>query len=372
MANRRVLVFGPAYLDRVLRVDRPLVDPALAPASPIDQSVDGLGKFGSATTLDLVDPQGATITIELPGDWPGPTGRVDLKQPIPGGLRSRRFVRGLEWRDDVGGMGSGFAAALGGTLHCALGPTSDPTSEMVSARLAQCGIPHQAYRIAGQSADWTLLVTSAEHGDKLAVGFRGCHEALSIDSIAPRASEPCDVCVVAALPNRLAAGLLAASSARTRLFAPTMRSMRDREHHLARFAAAIDILSCNRHEWDALEDRERVVWLVSILIVTNGARGSTVRFTTPTGDPRELAIAAFPRDRPPRDTNRAGEAFASTVVSALIDSNWDARSGVVEESLIRSAAERASVAAALELDRLDFGFPSRDEIDRALHAGRVV
>jgi ribokinase len=44
---------------------------------------------------------------------------------------------------------------------------------------------------------------------------------------------------------------------------------------------------------------------------------------------------------------------------------------VVEESLIRMAAERASAAAALVLDRLNFGFPSPGEIDAALCAGRA-
>ena len=45
MTNRRVSVFGPAYLDRVLRVDQPLLDPALGP--PLDQSVEGAWKFGA-------------------------------------------------------------------------------------------------------------------------------------------------------------------------------------------------------------------------------------------------------------------------------------------------------------------------------------
>ena len=45
--------------------------------------------------------------------------------------------------------------------------------------------------------------------------------------------------------------------------------------------------------------------------------------------------------------------------------------GVVEERVIRTAAERASAAAALVLDRVDFGFPGPAEIDAALRAGRI-
>jgi hypothetical protein len=57
------MVFGPAYLDRVLHVDRPLVDPRLG-RPPLDQSVDGQWKFGPG--LELVDPEGRTIAVELP------------------------------------------------------------------------------------------------------------------------------------------------------------------------------------------------------------------------------------------------------------------------------------------------------------------
>jgi ribokinase len=137
------------------------------------------------------------------------------------------------------------------------------------------------------------------------------------------------------------------------------------------FAAAIDVLSCNRREWEALETCDEVAWLISILVVTEGPNGSSLRFTTPAGEPGRLQIPAFPRARPPRDTNRAGEAYAATLISTLLDQGWVASTGVVEESLIRMAAERASAAAALVLDHLDFGFATSDEIDEALHTGRV-
>ncbi len=78
------------------------------------------------------------------------------------------------------------------------------------------------------------------------------------------------------------------------------------------------------------------------------------------------------RARPPRDTNRAGEAFASTFVSTLLDHGWVGARRVVEEALIQRAAERGAASAALVLDRLEFGFASPDEIDAALRAGRVI
>src|SRR5262245_45761179 len=126
---RRTLVFGPAYLDRVLRVDRPLIEPEQG--GPLDQSVDGQWKFGPGLTL--VDPAGAALDVELPPGWPGPTGEVSLSRAIFGHPAPwRRRVVGAAWHDDLGGMGAGFAAALGGELVGALGSALDPTSRAVS------------------------------------------------------------------------------------------------------------------------------------------------------------------------------------------------------------------------------------------------
>jgi sugar/nucleoside kinase (ribokinase family) len=367
---RRVDVFGPAYLDRVVRVDRALIDPAVGP--PIDQSVDGSWKFSPERTVNLVDPGGYVLEIDLPPDWPGPTGEVELARPIRDGLRGRRRVRGVAWDDDLGGMGAGFAAALGGVLYSVLGPETDPTSHAIARLLAEANIPHQPTRVGDHPGDWTLLVTSGSFGDKLPVGFRGCHAAAPSNSFDAQAGRPCDLRVVASLPNRISASILRVPGAGVRFFAPAMRNMLDRECPLASFAASIDVISCNRREWETLEDREDVAWQVSILVVTDGASGSTVRFTTQDGEPGRLAVPAFPRDWPPRDTNRAGEAYAATLIATLLDHGWQPASGVVEHELVQLAAVRASAAAALVLDLVGFGFPSSALIDAVVHAGRVA
>jgi ribokinase len=215
-------------------------------------------------------------------------------------------------------------------------------------------------------------VTSGPFGDKLPVGFRGCHERLDAGALVEAASHVCDVRVVASLPNRLAGPVLSAPGAKLRLFAPAMRNVLDRDCLISSFATAIDVLCCNRREWDALVDQNDIAWAVSILVVTDGRNGSLVRFTTPTGEPGRLDIPAFERELPPGDTNRAGEAYAATLVATLVDHGWDARAGVIDDGLIRLAAMRASAAAALELDLLEFGFPSPEQIDSAIRAGRVV
>jgi len=370
MTSRRVSVFGPAYLDRVLHVDGPLIDPGSG--SPLDQSVDGQPKFGPGRELALIDPSGHTVLIEPPPDWPGPTGEISLSRSVFPHGGGTRHVRARAWHDDLGGMGAGFAASLDGVLWSALGPVNDEMSQAIAGRLAHHGITHRPLRVEEQPADWTLLVTSGPYGDKLPIGFRGCHERLDARLLVDAAAIPCDLRVVASLPNRMAGPVLSASGASVRLFAPAMRNVLDRDCLVASFAASIDILCCNRREWEALGDQPEIAWVVSILAVTDGPSGSMVRFTTPSGEPGRLQVPAFSRQRPPRDTNRAGEAYAATLVTTLLDNGWNASGAVVEERLIRLAAKRASAAAALELDLIEFGFPSPGQIDEALRTGCVV
>ena len=218
-------MFGPAYLDRVLRVDRPLIDPASG-ASPRSERRRQSGSSVPIRRLELIDPAGYTIEVELPDDWPGPTGEIRLASPIRPGVTGRRSVRGLAWHDDLGGMGAGYAAALGGRLCSALGSDSDPTSRAISTGWPSSASPTIRFASSITRADWTLLITSGEFGDKLPIGFRGCHAALEPDSLDSRAARPCDLRVVASLPNRLAARVLGAPGAGMRFFAPAMRNMR--------------------------------------------------------------------------------------------------------------------------------------------------
>lgn len=361
---RRTLVFGPAYLDRVVVVDGPLTAPGCG--CPLDGSVEGALTPGR--DLRLVDPIGGSITIDLPESWRGPTGTARLASPlVPGGGPWRRRVGASSWHDDLGGMGAGFAAALGGELVSVLGLETDPVGLAVSSLLADAGIVHRPIRVVDRPSDWTLLVTSGGFGDKLAVGLRGCHDGLT--RLGPIGATPCDLRIVSSLPNRLAAEVLCAPGALVRAFAPAMRNVSDRIFHVNKFIKLVDIMSLNRREWDALDDPGPVLAAVPVLAITDGSRGSLVRARSKDGGWDEVQVDAFPRSRPPRDTNRAGEAYAANLLTTLLDHGWT--SGPVAGPLIRLAAERASAAAALVLDRLDFGFPSTEEIDAALRLGRI-
>lgn len=364
------LVFGPAYLDRVVRVNVPLLDPDLG-APPLDRSVDGEWFSELSEGLTLKDPDRSRIEIELPPDWLGPSGVVKLARPFtPGVAPWFRSVSATGWQDDLGGMGSGYAAALGGELVSALGDADDSTSLVISELLTRFHIKHHPVRVPGRTADWTLLVSSGEHGDKLPIGFRGCHAG--IESLAAEASRPCGLRVVASFPNRLAAEALSAPNAALRFFAPALRNMLDQSPPILDFAASIDVLSCNMGEWESLADREQLAWRIPVLILTDGPRGATIRFTLPNGDPGRVTIPAFPRAHPPKDTNRAGESFAAAFLRTIIAGNGLQCPSTLEQELVEKAALRASAAAALVLDRTDFGFPTDDEIDEAIRLGIVA
>ena len=367
--SRRVLVFGPAYIDRVLRVDRPLLPSHLG--GPLDLSVGAIRmteRKGSAG-IECVDSNQGTIEIAPSEHWPTDEGStILLDRPlVPDAGPWSHWVQGIASIDDLGGMGAGFAAALGGVLVSALGDSGDENSERIESLLREVGIEHRPVRVPGTSADWTLLITSGPFGDKLPIGFRGCHSSL-LDYPGPKDFRP-DVFLVASMTNALVEASLIAVPARVRVFAATLRNMTDTTVPVSQFAEHINFLCCNRQEWEAMADQEAVVDRIPLISITDGPAGGLVRYRDSSGTAKQHHEPAFPRDRPPRDTNRAGECYASTLISTLLDQDWSP--GPVRDDLIQTACRRAAAAAALVIDNERFGFPTPEQISQAIARGRI-
>ncbi|HEU5118074.1 MAG TPA: sugar kinase, partial [Isosphaeraceae bacterium] len=270
--SRRVLVYGPAYLDRVLRVDGPLVDPSQG--GPLDRSMEARGLSGDGSSLRLVDSRGSILEIEPPPLWPGPGGSLRLAGALvtPGGWS--RQVRGTDWLDDLGGMGAGYAKALNGVLVSALGAESDPMSTRIRDLMDEAAVINRPVRVPDRAADWTLLVTSGASGDKLPIGFRGCHAALSELSTPASLDLDPDVIVAAGLGNALVEPIFRAAPNAVRVWAPSLRCLTDSSFPASRLAGLVDVMACNREEWAALEDREALEESVWVRSVTHGPRGA--------------------------------------------------------------------------------------------------
>ena len=177
--------------------------------------------------------------------------------------------------------------------------------------------------------------------------------------------------MVASLPNEMSARVLRAPGAGVRLFAPAMRNVLDREFPVSRFAASIDVLCCNRIEWETLEDREEV----ALAALDSGrdrraARKHGAATPAPAAIPGCCEVEAFPQESSAPRHQPGGRGLRGHVHCVRCSTQgWDAGSGVVEDEMVRAAARRASAAAALVLDRVEFGFPSANEIDEASARG---
>lgn len=360
-----VLVYGPAYLDFVIRVDRPIA------SVPIDLGSDGVLETDSQDCLAIVCPNGASLKVAGLRARGIPTGLLKtLHNVLPAGFSN--MVKAVETVEDLGGMGAGFAAALGGRLVSALPAGSDTISAHIRQQLEHFGIDHSPAIGSGQpQADSTFIISSGPFGDKLPIGLRGCHAGLTFERTVRNLDA--EVVVVASLNNALMHALLDRHADAFRILAPSARNCRDRVDTVGRLVGKADLLAVNAAEWATMLEADRQAFEASdaILSVTRGPDGARISWRDQGGERRTHDEPVFPRSRPPVDTNRAGEAFASNFVMALQEHGGLAAGLPVNEERVRLAARRAAAAAALVIDMPRFGFPSMFDIQQAIGRGSI-
>jgi len=360
-----VLVYGPAYLDFVIRIDRPIA------SVPIDLGSDGFLEVDSREHLAIESPNGSCLMVWGLRDQGMPKGRLrTLHDVLP--AQFSKTVQAVETVEDLGGMGAGFAAALGGRLVSALAGESDVFSARIRRLAKRCGIGHAPVIVAGHpQADSTFILSSGPFGDKLPIGLRGCHAGLTFDRTFR--DDHADVVVVASLKNALMDALLGRHSDAFRILAPSARNCRDRADPVGRMAGKVDLLAVNAGEWAAMQesDRESFEKSDAILSVTRGADGAEISWRGDDGTRRTHFEPVFPRSRPPVDTNRAGEAFVSHFVLALRENRWSAAGPQIDDERVRYAARHAAAAAGLVIDMPRFGFPSKFEIQEVIERGSI-
>jgi sugar/nucleoside kinase (ribokinase family) len=355
-----VQVVGPAYLDDVVDVEGAL---CLDGRTRIDYSRT------EARRSRLAEP-GACLLIESPGGDsirvtdPSAKGglRIELAEDrivdaagdAPP-LRSTVSLRGR--RTLLGGMGAGYALALGGRLVLPVGEDDAEGREMLRLLDAH-GITHRAVPVAGQATDTTLLVWSST-GDKLPIGRRTASRAVRAEALLAQCTGT-DLTLVTSLPNARVARLVQALGGWV-MFTPSLRNVR--EGGMGEIAQRVDALAMNSTEWRGAE--AQVGKSCPLVTVTRGPDGAAVRFRDEAGELRWTEVPAAPAPAM-TDANRAGEAFAAGFLGALVESQWPGpmRVGRYSAAAVREAAQFGAAAAALELGIRDLAFPTRAALRR--------
>ncbi len=401
-----ILVVGPAYLDHVFRVDRPLVPPGLLPPGwrrryVLDRSVGELGRDPEpadilvvrSTAGDEIRISGSghaslpfTGTVLVEGPWVGAGPRVGPEDPRMAAVVAehtkgpafvvRNSVALVEYRRLLGGMGAGFAAALKAKLIAPLGSpdgaAADQVGESILGMLAEAGVSVMPQLLAGYASDTTLLLTSGRFGDKFPVGRRQVGRGFHVDESVASALGQAEIVVLAAVENDFARAVLDHLEDAFVVFAATFRHVMEKEPKLVSLAERIDYVCCNEQEWELLDGREELRRKVPLVTVTRGKRGAVAFFKDTAGEQHVMRFPAFGAGMPPVDTNRAGEAFAAAFLNCIL-----AEVGVpglrrrgYDPDLIAQAGKEAAVAAFLQVQTAAFRFAPRFEILRELRSAR--
>jgi hypothetical protein len=338
------IVFGPAYLDVVLTLDRPLFTDSSA--GLLDRSIAVTAAHPLPTrTLELVAPDGARLTIALPS---GKGTEYTLDEPLAPGLITAATATSVV--KQLGGMGAGYALALGGILRCPLG--DDAVGRKVRTLLDAAGIQSQPITITDCPADISQVLISPA-GDKLATGLRTAMARWEHTPEDTKLIRTAAAVVCCGPRNALIYELLTPMPMVPVMLAAALRNVTDTEVPLAAFADRIAYLSLNAMEWEHLPGRSRVRAAVPVITITDGAKGSRVLLR----GGGELHIPAVPFRGTP-DSNHAGETYGAAMFAALQRAAPGFhRSGRVPRAAAETAAYRASDLAGKQLAIHTFGFP---------------
>lgn len=381
--DARVQVIGPSYLDEIIEVDGPLCHerwvrealPERAGPVRIDYSrteaerepLDEPGVF-----LQVDSPGGDSIRVTEPGTSGGRRLLVEEERLFDAaslGLSDDPRVPPLLTevplcgrRLQLGGMGAGYALALGGRLVLPLGAAAgqpDVDALKMCEMMEGCGISCDPVWVSGADTDVTTLLWSSA-GDKLPVGRRSACYAVTAEALLERAV-PADLNIITSLPSATARSV-AKDLTGWKLLTPSLRNLR--EGGVEQVCAAVDAVSMNSTEWGALADPEQVRRCCPLVLVTRGEEGAAVAFRDKAGRMCWTEVPAAELEEGVVDANHAGEAFTAGFLGALLGqmSVAELRRGEYSEGILREAAWQGSLSAALELTKREMRFPDRAEV----------
>lgn len=358
-----VKVVGPAYIDEVVEVEGALFGPgrsARADYSLTEARRETLVE--PDVFVRVSSPGGDCITVRQPD---ADSGRLVVTEDrrligpqdenLPA-MSSRVLLRGV--RRQLGGMGAGYALALGAGLALPVGQSEEDAARLLSL-LDDSGIRHTSVAVPGARTDTTLVLSSSA-GDKLPVGRRSASRRVTAEALL-RAVGQADILVVTSLPNAVAGEVMRRSGGWV-MWTPSLRNIR--EGGCAEAARCADALSTNSVEWQAMRGREEVRRRCPLVIVTHGAHGVAVSYRAETGVTKWIGMPAAPLRGEISDPNHAGEAFTASMVGALLAAagRGALERGLYDEEAIIEAAWQGCLSARLELDIRELAFPWRPEV----------
>ncbi|HOS42315.1 MAG TPA: PfkB family carbohydrate kinase [Armatimonadota bacterium] len=344
--DKRILIFGPAYLDVVVEISGPLA------AVPLDQSLPAAARAPRADgRITLDGPTGDHLVFPLPPDAASEAAHFTLAEPVLSRVGREDPAVGehavARVRVQPGGMGAGYALALGAALSAPFG--EDAVGARVRAALGEMGVHVVPALLPDCPSDTSLVILSAR-GDKLAVGVRRALVRWMPTAEDHELAKAADALVFCGAPNVFMAAVLARQPRAAVLCAPALRNVRDATVPLASLAPRIHYLTLNALEWAHLDGGDAMRAHVPVITVTDGARGSRLLLGA-----REYAIPAHPVEGPV-NANRAGETYGATVFSTLLAACPDFPAGVTP-GLAERAARRGADQAARQLRLAGFEFP---------------
>jgi len=341
------LIFGPAYIDVVLTLDRPL----LAEGPLLDQSLPAARMIPRDDGVaEVIDPAGDRLVCLLPPEYAEFAVTCELDELLPAGASQVTEYSVTCAVRRLGGMGAGYAKALGGLLRMPIG--DDAVGREVLELLAAHEIDAIPALLPGCASDTSLLLQTPQ-GDKLAIGVRRAMTRWQASEEDHVFTKKAAALVFCGAPNALMTAVLEQAPDILVVCAPALRNIRDRSVPLIGLAAMIDYLTLNKLEWEQLEGAERMRKKVPVITVTEGATGSRILLGG-----REIHLPAVPVAGP-RDANRAGETYGAAFLRMLLEVCPTFPAGLTPR-IAEQAGRHAAAQAAKQLVMHDFGFPILD------------
>lgn len=349
------VIFGPAYLDMVIKVPGPIF--SFLP-TPFDQSlpVKSIILDESLTVLlksDICDD----LRILLPANSLRVGGEYHLREAILSrrhGIECQPVVNTIQadaCYQQLGGMGAGFAKAFGGLLRMPLG--DDAPGQMLCKMLDDNKINAKPTILPGHASDSTLMIQSAT-GDKLAAGYRDALINWQASEDDYSIAENADYIIFCGAPNQFMTTILSHNIPAKIMCAPAMRNIDDENYQLADIAGKISYLAMNALEWANLRRRDEIISNIPLISITDGARGCDIYLHG-----KSYFFPALPHPGPV-DTNRAGETYASSLWKAIMHLCPDFPCRKISPETLTHIAGIAGKQAHRQLDLIDFAFPPDD------------